>query len=385
MPLPAPPPPPPVWPTENTTTRVEPRKRPKPRPRPAAASPRPPASAVTYPEKDSENALLRIRCNLPHPSEPIPRDARPLVPPDPTRRPAISSDPASRVMLDDPSARADPAYHFWILFSPDSPHRARYPTHPHPSGMQQQQILQGAVPMMAQGQHMMQMQNQMMQYGMQPGMLMGANGVVFPMMQDQGMYSALSKRERDIEAQSEPTGGGGQPVEKRFRAQPRASMPMSHETPLLHKKPRGRPPNNRVSKIITNRQSSEPILQRSPRVPRPLPPCVADSPHIPPPAPGSDRAPPMPCKTPARARGIGHAPARKRLHRHNCNHPIRGISLAFLSTVRPFSPAGLPVVATPTHILKCGTGNPPCRRRRLFEWRKGAPSASAPVNLYTPV
>lgn len=112
--------------------------------------------------------------------------------------------------------------------------------------MQQQQILQGAVPMMAQGQHMMQMQNQMMQYGMQPGMLMGANGVVFPMMQDQGMYSALSKRERDIEAQSEPTGGGGQPVEKRFRAQPRASMPMSHETPLLHKKPRGRPPNNRV-------------------------------------------------------------------------------------------------------------------------------------------
>ena len=271
MPLPAPPPPPPVWPTENTTTRVEPRKRPKPRPRPAADSPRPPASAVTHPENDSENSLSRIRCNLPRPSEPIPRDARPLVPPDPTRRPAISSDPASRVMLDDPSARADPAYHFWILFSPDSPHRARYPTHPHPSGMQQQQILQGAVPMMAQGQHMMQMQNQMMQYGMQPGMLMGANGVVFPMMQDQGMYSALSKRERDIEAQSEPTGGGGQPVEKRFRAQPRASMPMSHETPLLHKKPRGRPPNNRVSKIITNRQSSEPILQRSPRVPRPAP------------------------------------------------------------------------------------------------------------------
>merc|ERR1719272_2338735 len=94
----------------------------------------------------------------------------------------------------------------------------------YPDHIQQQQIMQGAMPMVAQAQPQMLMQNQMMQYGMHPQMMMqGANGVVFPVMQqDQiSMYSALSKREQQIEAQSEPLAPvlGGQPPAKRFRGE----------------------------------------------------------------------------------------------------------------------------------------------------------------------
>ena len=150
------------------------------------------------------------------------------------------------------------------------------------------------MPMMAQGQPQMLMQNQMMQYGMHPQMMMqGANGVVFPVMQDQiSMYSALSKREQQIEAQSEPLAPvlGGQPPAKRFRTQPRNKAGLPPQTPLLHKKPRGRPPNNRVCRL----QKKDELVSQTVKCGFPL--TVSAAPPCSPPliSPGASCAASMP-------------------------------------------------------------------------------------------